>query len=69
MTCVADMADDVLGLTWRSKVLSTCSDWSCVTAAYQAREDLGGVYDAFLAGRNLGRHVRVRVSFVGTVSS
>ena len=69
MTCVADVADDVLGLTWRLKVLSTCSDWSCVAAAYQAREDLGGMCDVFLAGRNLGQRVRVRVSIVGTVSS
>ena len=38
MTCVADVVNDVLGLTWHSKVLSAWCDWRHMATACLACE-------------------------------
>ena len=57
MTCDADMAADVLGLTWHSEELSACSawhDWRIVTESCQARVPCESACGAFSTSRNLG---------------
>ena len=57
MTCDADMAVDMLGLTWCSEELSTCStwhDWRIVTEACQAHEACKSACSVFSTSRNLG---------------
>ena len=57
MTCDADMAADMLGLTWCSEELSTCStwhDWRIVTEACQAHEACKSACSVFSTSRNLG---------------
>ena len=54
MMCDADVADDVLGLTWHLEKLSACSTWhdyKRMTATYQEHESTCG---AFATDKNLG---------------